>query len=164
MMRPSFISWIQSQASAMAGLWVTRSKAFSRSCTRFRSKSKARSEFAVSRLPVRSSARITFGSLASARAMGTCMAGYKLFFVSAQGKFWICSMVHTDKHIMDVTLDDLYANYRKKSCQKGCGVYCAVSASLLVEKPAQVLGKEIVARAKRIPSMFRRSLTPDTDK
>lgn len=73
-------------------------------------------------------------------------------------------MVHTDKHIMDVTLDDLYANYRKKSCQKGCGVYCAVSASLLVEKPAQVLGKEIVARAKRIPSMFRRSLTPDTDK
>ena len=92
------------------------------------------------------------------------MAGYKLFFVSAQGKFWICSMVHTDKHIMDVTLDDLYANYRKKSCQKGCGVYCAVSASLLVEKPAQVLGKEIVARAKRIPSTVRRSLTPNTDK
>ena len=73
-------------------------------------------------------------------------------------------MVHTDKHIMDVTLDDLYANYRKKSCQEGCGVYCAVSASLLVEKPVTVLGKEIVARTKRIPSMFRRSLTPDTDK
>ena len=65
---------------------------------------------------------------------------------------------------MDVTLNDLYANYRKKSCQKGCGDYCAVSASFLVEKPAQVLGKEIVARAKRIPSIFRRSLTPDTDK
>ncbi len=141
----------------MAGLWVTRSKAFSRSCTRFRSKSKARSEFAVSRLPVGSSARITFGSLASARAMGTCMAGYKLFFVSAQGKFWICSMVHTDKHIMDVTLDDLYANYRKKSCQEGCGVYCAVNASLLVEKPVAVLGKEIVARAKRLPSIWSRS-------
>jgi MoaA/NifB/PqqE/SkfB family radical SAM enzyme len=94
----------------------------------------------------------------------TCMAGYKLFFVSAQGKFWICSMVHTDKHIMDVTLDDLYANYRKKSCQKGCGVYCAVSASLLVEKPARVLGREIVARAKRIPSTVRRSLTPNTNK
>jgi len=72
-------------------------------------------------------------------------------------------MVHTDKHIMDVTLDDLYANYRKKSCQKGCGVYCAVSASLLVEKPAQVLGREIVARAKRIPSMFRGSLAPAAD-
>ena len=84
----------------------------------------------------------------------TCMAGYKLFFVSAQGKFWICSMVHTDKHIMDVTLDDLYANYRKKSCQEGCGVYCAVSASLLVEKPVAVLGKEIVARAKRLPSIL----------
>ena len=72
-------------------------------------------------------------------------------------------MVHTDKHIMDITLDDLYANYRKKSCQEGCGVYCAVSASLLVEKPIAVLGKEIVARTKRIPSMFR-SLTPNADK
>jgi hypothetical protein len=33
-----------------------------------------------------------------------------------------------------------------------------------VEKPAQVLGKEIVARADLIPSFFCRSLTPDTDK
>lgn len=90
----------------------------------------------------------------------TCVAGYKLFFVSAQGKFWICSMVHTDKHIMDVTLDDLYANYRKKSCQEGCGVYCAVSASLLVEKPIQLLGGEIIARAKRVPSMLSPSLNP----
>jgi len=90
----------------------------------------------------------------------TCMAGYKLFFVSAQGKFWICSMVHTDKHIMDVTLDDLYANYRKKSCQEGCGVYCAVSASLLVEKPMRVLGKEIGARAKRLPSILRAASSP----
>jgi hypothetical protein len=65
---------------------------------------------------------------------------------------------------MDVTLNDLYANYRKKSYQEGCGVYCAVSASLLVEKPVQVLGKEIVACAKRIPSTIRRSLTPNTDK
>jgi hypothetical protein len=56
------------------------------------------------------------------------------------------------------------SNYRKKLCQKGCRVYCAVSASLLVEKPAQVLGKEIVARAELISSIFRRSLTPDTDK
>jgi MoaA/NifB/PqqE/SkfB family radical SAM enzyme len=85
----------------------------------------------------------------------TCVAGYKLFFVSAQGKFWLCSMVHTNKHIMDVTLDDLFANYKKKSCQEGCGVYCAVSASLLVEKPVRVLGKEILARAKRVPSLLR---------
>jgi MoaA/NifB/PqqE/SkfB family radical SAM enzyme len=85
----------------------------------------------------------------------TCAAGYKLFFVSAQGKFWICSMVHTNKHIMDVTLDDLYGNYKKKSCQEGCGVYCAVSASLLIEKPVRVLGKEILARGKRVPSLLR---------
>jgi MoaA/NifB/PqqE/SkfB family radical SAM enzyme len=85
----------------------------------------------------------------------TCMAGYKLFFVSAQGKFWICSMVHTDKHIMDVTLDDLYANNRKKSCQAGCGVYCAVGTSLLVRHPAKVIGKEVVARARRIPNLLK---------
>jgi len=85
----------------------------------------------------------------------TCAAGYKLFFVSAQGKFWICSMVHTNRHIMEVTLDDLYANYKKKSCQEGCGVYCAVSASLLVQRPVTVLGKEILARAKRVPSLLR---------
>ncbi len=64
-------------------------------------------------------------------------------------------MVHTNKHIMDVTLDDLFANYKKKSCQEGCGVYCAVSASLLVEKPVRVLGKEILARAKLVPSLLR---------
>ena len=88
----------------------------------------------------------------------TCMAGYKLFFVSAQGKFWECSMVHTDKHIMDITLDDLYANYRKKPCQAGCGVYCAVSTSLMVDQPVRVLTKEIVSRARRVPGMVRTAL------
>ncbi len=88
----------------------------------------------------------------------TCMAGYKLFFVSAQGKFWVCSMVKTDKDIMDMTLADLHENHRKKSCQTGCGVYCAVSTSLLVENPAKVVGKEIVARAKRVPGLLKPSL------
>jgi hypothetical protein len=77
------------------------------------------------------------------------------FLVSAQGKFWDCSMVHTEKHIMDIPLNDLYANYRKKPCQQGCGVYCAVSTSLLMQKPASVITKEIVNRARRIPGLFR---------
>jgi hypothetical protein len=68
-MRPSFISWIQSQDSAMTGLWVARSKAFPPCCTIFCNSSKARSEFFVSRFPVGSSARITRGSFASARAI-----------------------------------------------------------------------------------------------
>ena len=88
----------------------------------------------------------------------TCMAGYKLFFVSAQGKFWECSMVKTDKHIMDNTLDDLYANYRKKPCQAGCGVYCAVSTSLLVANPAKLVAREIVSRAKRVPALVRQAI------
>ena len=85
----------------------------------------------------------------------TCTAGYKLFFVSAQGKFWECSMVHGDKHIMEITPEDLHANYRKKSCQAGCGVYCAVSTSLLVQKPLSVVSKEVLNRVKRIPGMIR---------
>jgi MoaA/NifB/PqqE/SkfB family radical SAM enzyme len=93
----------------------------------------------------------------------TCTAGYKLFFVSAQGKFWECSMVHGEKHIMDVTPEDLYANYRKKSCQAGCGVYCAVSTSLLIQRPVSVITKEAVNRAKRIPGLIRQAVkTPET--
>ena len=80
----------------------------------------------------------------------TCTAGYKFFFVSARGKFWLCSMVHTQKDIMDVTLDDLYANNRKKDCQKGCGIYCAISSSLILEQPVKVITTEVVSRAKRL--------------
>ncbi|HVF71774.1 MAG TPA: radical SAM protein [Chthoniobacterales bacterium] len=90
----------------------------------------------------------------------TCTAGYKLFFVSAQGIFWECSMVHGQKHIMDITPDDLHANHRKKSCQAGCGVYCAVSTSLLVQNPVSVISKEIVNRAKRIPAMIKEAVAP----
>ena len=68
-------------------------------------------------------------------------------------------MVHTQKHIMDITLDDLYANYRKKPCQAGCGVYCAVSTSLLVQKPASVVTKEIVSRARRIPGLIKQAVS-----
>lgn len=90
------------------------------------------------------------GLLQGERLDWTCTAGYKIFFVSAQGQFWLCSMQHTDKHIMDITPEDLFANYRKKSCQDGCGVYCAVSTSLLYEQPLKVIGREVVARGKRL--------------
>ncbi len=87
----------------------------------------------------------------------TCMAGYKLFFVSAKGMFWECSMVHSNKHILEITPEDLLANYRKKECQAGCGVYCAVSTSLIVDRPRSIIGQEILSRAKRIPRMLRKS-------
>ena len=67
-------------------------------------------------------------------------------------------MVHGEKHIMDVTPEDLYANYRKKSCQAGCGVYCAVSTSLLVQNPVSLVSKEVVNRAKRIPGLIRQAV------
>ncbi|MDQ6914057.1 MAG: radical SAM protein [Verrucomicrobiota bacterium] len=93
----------------------------------------------------------------------TCTAGYKFFFVSARGKFWLCSMVHTEKNIMDVTLDDLYANYRKKECQKGCGIYCAISTSLILDNPVKVITDEVVSRAKRLPALIRESARRDAE-
>ena len=68
-------------------------------------------------------------------------------------------MVHGEKHIMDVTPEDLHANYRKKSCQAGCGVYCAVSTSMLVQKPVSVISKEIVSRTKRIPAIIKQAIS-----
>jgi len=79
----------------------------------------------------------------------TCAAGFKIFFVSAQGRFWICSMRHTDQHILDVTPQDLVENNRAKSCQDGCGVYCCVSTSLMYQQPLRMVGREVRARLAR---------------
>jgi MoaA/NifB/PqqE/SkfB family radical SAM enzyme len=80
----------------------------------------------------------------------TCTAGFKIFFVSARGMFWICSMVRTNRHILDVTPQDLLANYRAKPCQEGCGVYCAVSTSLIYQHPLRIVGREVAARLKAV--------------
>jgi len=73
----------------------------------------------------------------------TCTAGYKYFFVSATGHFWLCSQVRTDRHILDVTPEDLLENARAKSCQSGCGVYCTVDTSLKVSHPLRYLRTEL---------------------
>jgi MoaA/NifB/PqqE/SkfB family radical SAM enzyme len=79
----------------------------------------------------------------------TCTAGFKIFFVSAQGNFWICSMRHTEQHILDITHKDLLENNKAKSCQDGCGVYCCVSTSLIYEHPLRIIGREVKSRVKR---------------
>ena len=79
----------------------------------------------------------------------SCTAGFKIFFVSAQGKFWICSMRPTEKHILDVTPSDLVANNRPKPCQNGCGIYCSVSTSLFYQRPFVQVGREASARIRR---------------
>jgi len=68
----------------------------------------------------------------------TCIAGYKYFFVSAQGKFWLCStnrQPNTD--IMNITPELLRNYFYKKACQDGCGVYCIISESLVNNHPIQ---------------------------
>jgi len=81
----------------------------------------------------------------------TCIAGYKYFFVSSTGKFWLCSQVRTERHILEITREDLLSYNRKKDCQAGCGVYCTVGASLAVSHPLQYVGRELAGRlASRI--------------
>lgn len=84
----------------------------------------------------------------------TCVAGYKYFFVSSRGKFWLCSQVRTDRNILDITREDLLSYNQKKSCQVGCGVYCTAEASLKVNHPLQYAGREVAGKlASRISRM-----------
>src|SRR2546428_5496243 len=76
----------------------------------------------------------------------TCIAGYKYFFVSATGKFWLCSQVRTERHILEITREDLLGYNRKKSCQAGCGVYCTAQASLAVRHPLRDGGRGAAGR------------------
>ncbi len=74
----------------------------------------------------------------------TCMAGYKYFFVSARGKFWLCSMNRQPNfNLLDVTPELLKSYYHKKDCQDGCGVYCVVSDSLANKYPLQFVAREV---------------------
>ena len=77
----------------------------------------------------------------------TCLAGYKYFFVSASGKFWLCSMKREPNiDLMDVTPEILRSYFHKKECQDGCGVYCVISESLASSHPIRFLRQEAVDR------------------
>jgi len=86
----------------------------------------------------------------------TCIAGYKYFFVSSTGKFWLCSQVRTERHILEITPEDLLGYNRKKNCQAGCGVYCTVEASLAVSHPLRYAGREMAGMLASRASRMRR--------
>jgi MoaA/NifB/PqqE/SkfB family radical SAM enzyme len=86
----------------------------------------------------------------------TCIAGYKYFFVSSTGKFWPCSQVRTERHILEITQEDLLSYNRKKNCQAGCGVYCTAEASLAVSHPLRYASREVAGMlASRVSRMRR---------
>jgi len=87
----------------------------------------------------------------------TCIAGYKYFFVSSTGKFWPCSQVRTERHILEITREDLLGYNRKKNCQAGCGVYCTAEASLAVSHPLRYAGRELTGMLASRVSRMRRS-------
>ncbi len=83
----------------------------------------------------------------------TCIAGYKYFFVSAQGKFWLCSMKRIPNiDIMDVTPEMLESYNHKKECQKNCGVYCIITESLAHQAPIRFAAREVKDRYLAKPS------------
>ena len=73
----------------------------------------------------------------------TCIAGYKYFFVSAKGKFWLCSLNRQPNiDFMEVTPELLNSYSHKKECQDGCGVYCVVSESMAYKQPLKFAARE----------------------
>ncbi|HYY14284.1 MAG TPA: radical SAM protein [Chthoniobacterales bacterium] len=88
----------------------------------------------------------------------TCTAGYKYFYVSARGKFWLCNQVRTDRHILDITPEDLCAYNVKKSCQAGCGVYCIVDTSHKVNHPLRYLARDVIGSLRARFSRMRGDL------
>jgi molybdenum cofactor biosynthesis enzyme MoaA len=85
----------------------------------------------------------------------SCVGGYKYFFVSATGKFWLCSQVRTEMDVMEVTPEILKSFDKPKDCQAGCGVYCIAEMSLAVSHPGKYLGHEI---ARRAPALARKAV------
>lgn len=94
----------------------------------------------------------------------TCTAGYKYFFVSANGKFWLCSQVRTERDIMDVTPEILRSYATPKDCQTGCGVYCIIDTSLAVNDPVAYLRTEAKHRVSSNLVKLRRRLSGQSER
>jgi len=78
-----------------------------------------------------------------------CVAGYKVFFVSATGHFWPCSVVRTNRPLEEITLEDLQSWDRPKPCQEGCGIACVIQHSLLMRGPLRYVAAEVAPRLRR---------------
>ena len=79
----------------------------------------------------------------------TCAAGYKIFFVSAKGKFMECSMRPTERDFLDMKAEDLRQYLGEKECQRGCGVYCAVGRSRVRDPPVRFVAAEVLPRGRQ---------------
>lgn len=78
-----------------------------------------------------------------------CVAGYKIFFVSAAGRFWPCSVLRTEKPFDEVGPEDLLRWDCEKPCQAGCGIACAIQHSLYIRAPLRYVAGEIPGRIRR---------------
>lgn len=84
----------------------------------------------------------------------TCLAGYKIFFVSSEGYFWPCSLLKSRRKIEEIKLEDLVQYNYKKDCQSSCGIYCAISNSMFVQNPIRFVAAEIPSKIKQNFRLF----------
>ncbi len=83
----------------------------------------------------------------------TCLAGYKIFFVSGDGKFWLCSHRPTDLDILQVSTADLHGYAGRKGCEPHCGIYCAVNNSVFITSPTRFVAAELGPRFRQAVNM-----------
>ena len=79
----------------------------------------------------------------------SCVSGYKIFFVSGSGLFWPCSVLRTEIPFDRIGLKDLWQWNKRKPCQNGCGIACAIQHSLYTASPLSYVWGEIPARVRR---------------
>lgn len=88
-----------------------------------------------------------------------CLGGSKFLYVNAAGEVQFCSQNHEfHKPLLDMTLADLRANNRHKTCEPGCALGCARLVSHALGAPLSTL-KTSLAMVSRLRSSPK--ATPD---
>jgi hypothetical protein len=69
-----------------------------------------------------------------------CLGGSKFLYVNAAGETQFCSQNREFcKPLLDMTLDDLQANHRHKTCEPGCALGCTRLVSHALGAPVKTL-------------------------
>lgn len=69
-----------------------------------------------------------------------CLGGSKFLYVNAAGNVQFCSQnSEFQKPLLDMTVSDLHANHRHKTCEPGCALGCARLVSHALGEPFKTL-------------------------
>jgi MoaA/NifB/PqqE/SkfB family radical SAM enzyme len=69
-----------------------------------------------------------------------CLGGSKFLYVNGQGQVQFCSQnTEFQKPLSEMTVSDLHANHRHKTCEPGCALGCARLVSHALGEPLKTL-------------------------